>query len=216
MKVKVKVRLLFLLSMVVVVTAINLNAQPDYVESMRRQEVKMQREATLQAAADVSDSARALKAKVDAQEYGAILEAVKTQDSSLIPYLKLVASDEAARSRSGSFAFEAHVGLVKLGDAEAFSQILTEFEAENRGLLNGASLMKLGLIANKQAYRLLYTTLDNDFRPSSGARDVFFPTRSVSAMSVLAITVKDPPTAKDTYNVQAWKAWFERNRHLID
>lgn len=76
--------------------------------------------------------------------------------------------------------------------------------------------MKLGLIASKEAYRILYGLLDDHTRPPSEAKDMFYPTRSVATMSVLAITVKDPPTGRDRNSVEAWKTWFERNRHLID
>lgn len=71
----------------VVLIAISTNAQPVYVEQLRRQELKKQQEVALQLAADTSVTAKALKAKVDACESGAILAAAESMDTSLIPYL---------------------------------------------------------------------------------------------------------------------------------
>ena len=201
----------------VVLIAISTNAQPDYLEQLRRQELKKQQEVALQLAADTSVTAKVLKAKVDACESGAILAAAESMDTTLIPYLKLLAADEERRKRRNSVAFEAQVALAKLGDNEAFSQILDELESVKRGQIEGSAvIMKLGLIARKEGYRILYGLLDDQNRPPSEAKDMFYPTRSVATMSVLAITVKDPPTGKDRYSVEAWKTWFERNRHLID
>lgn len=202
--------------MALAVMSVGVYAQPDHAESMRRQEINRQKEAALKAAAGMSETANALKVKVDQGKSGVILEAVNSGDKSLIPYLKLLASDSRARSRNGSAAFEAHVGLAILGDDEAFAQILEEVGKKDSHRVLASAHAKLALIGSKESYRILYEALDDHTNEPSEASDMFFSTVSHGVMSLLAKTVKNPPTGKDKYSVDAWKAWFERNRHLIE
>jgi len=204
---------LLLLIMATVATA------QDNSEFERRQQQKQQKESTLQQAVAASASAKALKAKVDAQESDVILEAAKTGDKSLIPYLKLLATGEFKRTIEGSAAFEAHVALVKLGEEEASTEIFAELDSESPRVQN-AAIAKFALVGNKVAYKKLYELLDDIANRSSETTDVAYGSKSRTVMVYLGRTVDNPPLLPNGnvnyYDISVWKAWFAKNKHLIE
>ncbi len=207
---------IFLLTILLLTTATITLAQDDSdIKQWREQ--KRQKEAALQQAAEKSESAMALKAKVDEQKEGVILEAVKTGDRSLTPYLKQLASNETQRSNQNSYAFQAHAALAKLGDENALQEILDELKSDNLRV-KGSAIAKLALVGSKTAYRKLFELLDDTLHRPTGVGDVYGSNSRV-AMIYLGKTVENPPRLPNgnvERSIPAWKAWFAKNKHLIE
>lgn len=188
-------------------------------EFERRQEQTRQREAALQQAANASPSAKTLKAKVDAQESDVILEAAKTGDQSLKPYLKLLAADKERRSRNGSAAFQAHIALAKLGDKEVLPEIFAELNA-SEVWVQDAAIAKLARIGGKEAYRKLYELLDDMTNRDKIIDDDVIRPKAFTVMRQLGEVVENPPRFPNgliqDLEVAPWKAWFAKNKHLIE
>ncbi len=201
-------------------TATSAFAQDDSdIKQWREQ--RRQKEAALQEAADVSESAKALKKKVEQGDRKPILEAGGTGDRTLIPYLKLLAADDklASRNATGSEAFYAHAALGKLGDKEALKQIFEGVDALNPAAQD-ASMHKLALIGTKEAYRTLYKLLDDNAPRGGTAPDIGYFPRAQGVMFLLGEIVADPPRLANgnvnVFDANVWKAWFAKNKHLIE
>jgi HEAT repeat protein len=170
---------------------------------------------------ELSPSAKQLKAVVKEGNYDAILAAGKSNDRTLIPYLKTLASKSGSKSLENSAAFKAHVALAELGDEEAIGEILAEVDASDPYMQDSA-MKKLSYIKGQKAFAKLYSLLD-DFAeradPNVKSGVVYFP-RASMAVLFLSQMVENPPTAIGVYgtreNVELWKAWFEKNKHLLE
>jgi len=211
---------IFLVIMLLLVTA-NVAPAQDNSKFEQMQEAKRQKEVVLQWAADMSSTARELKTKVDAQEVGVILEAAKTGDQSLKPYLKILAANEQRRTNMNSVEFEAHTALAKLGDEEALLQILTELDSKQHPVVRIGAIRKLSFVGSKSAYRKLYELLDDTapLRDNTSHSDVSYVSIAENVMRELARAVDAPPqmsSNRTTANVAEWKAWFAKNKHLIE
>jgi len=204
---------------VLLAVTVNIAVAQDNSEFERRQQQKQQKETTLQQAADISPTAKVLKAKVEQGDEGAILEAAKTGDQSLKPYLKALAADEQRRTNQNSSAFAAHIALAKLRDDEALQQIFAELKSEDFSVQDSA-IAKLALSSQKAAYRKLYELLDDTEPRQSRSSHGFYNTKSVIVMYELGRAVENPPLlangmVNDRY-ISAWKAWFAKNKHVIE
>lgn len=190
---------------------------------------------------ELSATAKYLKSQVETGDYNAILKAGDSGDLTLIPYLKQLASNMKGRSNSNSSAYEAHIALAKLGDNEALQQILAGIDAENPDVQDKA-MKKLSLVGGKEAFKKFHQLLDDtaprenpecqkrleNFKknhPEGGncgfCCDVVFFSKSVSAILLLSDMVDNPPTKRGTTwnlekNIQLWKEWFAKNKHLIE
>lgn len=178
-------------------------------------------------AANASASAKTLSERVNSGDTKAILEAGKTGDQTIVPYLKKLAKGKNGRKSS----LYAEVALVQLGEAEYLIKIIaetTKVEGEldnNDYIVQNEAIEKLSLLAadgNKQAFRELYELL-NDTAPRQTARpsnDLRFLPRSFVVMDQLANIVENPPAkslfAYDIDSIPLWKAWFAKNNHLIE
>lgn len=189
---------------------------------------------------ELSPTAKYLKSRVEAGDYDAILEAGNSGDLTLIPYLKQLVSNAKARSNSNSSAYEAHIALAKLGGNDALQQILAEIDAENPDVQDNA-MKKLSLVGGKEAFKKFYQLLD-DTAPRENPKckkslenfkknhpegencgfccDVVYFSRSVSAILLLSNMIDNPPVKGGAWdlkkNVQLWKEWFAKNKHLIE
>lgn len=188
---------------------------------------------------ELSWTAKRLKEQVDLSNNKAILEAAKTGDVTLLPYLKQLSSRLESRSNSNHAAFYAHVALAKLGDVEAIKQILEEINNES-SRIQGNGMYKLKLVGGKVAFRKFYELLD-DSRPrentdcikmyeehnakhpedqrSPNCDDVIYFSKSVTVLFYLRSMVDDPPTRRFSgakQEIDLWKAWIKNNGYLMD
>ncbi|MBX3299640.1 MAG: hypothetical protein KF736_09280 [Acidobacteria bacterium] len=106
------------------------------------------------------------------------------------------------------------VALVKLGDNGHFQVILEELTSEILGVRTRA-IEKLSLIQSKESYRKLYELLDDTSGGEYGSDFAVLPTNRY-VVECLSRTIAYGPKGMDRFSPDAWKAWFERNRHLID
>ena len=186
----------------------------------------------------LSDTAIYLESRVKEGDYKAIVEAGNSGDITLIPYLKQLSSNLEGRSNRNHPSFFSHIALARLGDNEAIQQILEEVDNESPAVQD-KGMGKLSLVGGKVALRKFYELLD-DTKPRKNTDclkmfeehnkkhpenklspycDVIYFTRSVTAMISLKRLVENPPV-KTFYGTQkeidVWKDWFEKNKHLID
>lgn len=184
-------------------------------------------------------AAQILKSKVESGDSDAIEKAGNSNDLTLIPYLRQLASDIKRRSNSNSSAFRAHIALAKLGDKKALREILSEVDAENPDIQDNA-MKKLASVGGDEAFRKFYQLLDDtsarenpqckinleNFRknhPEGGncglCCDVIFFSRSTTAMFFLSRMVENPPAgnslAGGEKSIAAWKEWFAKNKPWI-
>ena len=167
----------------------------------------------------LSESAKELKSKVEDGNYDAILEAGNSDDKSLIPYLKSMTLNSKDKWNEASRAFKAQIALAKLGDQDAFNEILAETDAPEPYVQDSA-LKKLSLVGGNKSFKKLYSLLD-DFSDRKGeAIDVIYFPRGSLAITLLSQMVSDPPTNPKRYGMQEdvklWKAWFEKHKQLLD
>ena len=204
----------FLAILILSLTAL---AQATHEETVKRKELARKQKAEMQMAIQDSESAKRLKLLVDSGNSKSILEASETRDQSLLPYLRIIASNEDQRTRRESAAFYAHIALARFEESGIFDEILREIDSDNNAVQD-AGISKLTLISSKAAYRRLFKLLDDfkDRQSSDGNPDIAWGSKSRATMSFLSQTVANPPTGRDRYNVEAWKAWFAKNKHLID
>ena len=179
----------------------------------------------------LSDSAKALAEKVKEGNNQSILDAGRSGDSTLIPYLKTLTS------RGTPWA---QMALAKLGEAEYLNQILSEVDAEDPGKQD-RGMEKLLYVGGKEALKKLYQLLDDtsprenpvckketeEFKkkhPEGGkcgfCCDVIYFSRSSSAILILSKMIDNPPTKFGSWgtkkDIAIWKEWFIVNKHLID
>lgn len=139
-----------------------------------------------------------------------ISEIVRANDRSVIPYLKarLVVFDRRN--------LDIEVALVKLGDREYFDKAVTDLSSTDV-ILPYYAVWKLSLFKTKEAYRKLYELLDDETnRDENPSDDAVIETLSSIVKDRLAQTVDNPPQGMDKYNTKVWKAWFARNKRLIE
>jgi hypothetical protein len=175
-----------------------------------------------------TDTTKTLIEKIKTEGQKAILDAGKSGDKSLVPYLKTLVNSASAQ-----------MALAKLGEDEYLNQILLETESSEINIQNFA-IRKLAYVANKQAFRKLYKLLDNkkergkkecekeirkveetksDTSKCGFCCDVMVFSMASEVVRVLSKTIESPPV-KSSYgtdeDIQIWKKWFEENRELIE
>ncbi len=185
-------------------------------------------------------STEILKSKVQTGDYLAIEKAGDSNDFTLIPYLKQLASNVKARSNSNSSAFQAHIALAKLGDKEAIREILAEVDAVDNPDTQDNAMKKLASVGNNEAFQKFHQLLDDssarenpqckidieNFKknhPEGGncslCCDVIFFPRNTTAMFFLKKMVDNPPTMKGVAGTERaitiWKEWFAKNKPWI-
>lgn len=139
-----------------------------------------------------------------------ISEIVRANDRSVIPYLKarLVVYDRRN--------LDIEVALVKLGDTEYFNKAVTDLSSRDV-VVPYYAVWKLSLFKTKEAYRKLFELLDDETnRDDNPNDDAVIETISSIVKDRLAQTVDNPPQGMEKYNTKVWKAWFARNKHLIE
>lgn len=206
----------FFLMLMISSLSLSAFAQSTHLETVKRIDAERNQRAAMQAAIEDSESAKQLKLLVDSGNYKAILAAAETRDPTLLPYLRILASDKEKRMRRQSAAFYAHVALAKFAESGTFDEILSELARKDNRWIREAAIFKLALIGSKESFRLLLALLDDHSYIPSEAIDLPAISVSRTVMSSLAQTVDCPPESSMRFSVDAWKAWFERNRHLID
>lgn len=187
---------------------------------------------------ELSWTAKRLKNQVKEGDFKAILEAADTGDITLIPYLKQLSSNLEGRKNFNHPSFFSHVALAKLGDDEAIKQILAEVDNDSPAIQDNG-MRKLSLIGGKVALKKFYDLLDDtksredtdclkmfeehnkkhpENKLSAYCHVMYFP-RSVTAMNYLRKMIENPPV-KTFYGTQTeinlWKEWFKKNKHLIN
>lgn len=188
-------------------------------EMLKREQARMElgrkKEAALDAIASISPALNALRGDVVSM----IIEATKTEDPALIPHLKVLASDEKWRSMKERAEFQAHIALAKLGEPFAIQEIFSEVDSRNYLIRSGA-VAKLAQIGSRDAYRKLYALLDDStVRDDNKAMDVIIHPNSELVMEELGNIFKDSPKRPNgvvSYDIAAWKVWFEKNKQLIE
>jgi hypothetical protein len=186
-----------------------------------------------------STTTEVLKSKVQKGDYLAIEKAGESNDLTLIPYLKQLASNVNARSNFNTSAFQAHIALAKLGNKEAMQEILAEVDADNPDVQDNA-MKKLASVANNEAFQKFYQLLDDsserenpqckinieNFKKNHPEGEncnlccdvIFFP-RNTMAMFFLTKMVGNPPAIKGLARTEKaiaiWKEWFAKNKPWI-
>ena len=138
-------------------------------------------------------------------------EAVKTGDRSIVPYLN-------ARWEMGlGPAQHLDIALVALGETQYVDKTIEDLKSEDAAIRYYA-VWRLARFNTKESYRKLYELLDDDASRDDhrGADDYVIMPMSWVTMEILRSTVKGPPRGKDAADRAAWKAWFQKNKHLID
>jgi HEAT repeat protein len=208
---------IFLLLVTCFFMTLGVSAQdPDKIKKVEAYfEFARKKNAALDAIAGISPALSALRENA----VGMIIEATKTEDPALIPHLKVLASDEKWRSKTGRAEFQAHIALAKLGEPVALQEIFSEVDSRDY-LIRSAAVAKLAQIGSKDAYRQLYELLDDTtVRDDNKANDVIIYPNSKLVMEELGKIFKDVPRRPNgvvSYDTAAWKAWFEKNKRLIE
>ena len=170
---------------------------------------------TFEKIADLSTEARLLQQRlmVDVRRgdhSDVILEAAKTKDKGLVPYLKKLLECKYSVS-----PLVVEVALVSLGESEYVDKTIGELKSKDTTVQSYA-VWKLARFKTKDSYKKLYELLDDNTNrqgPVNDYTDYIIPPLSLVAMEELSSTVDDPP--KDQYSVVAWKKWFENHKELI-
>jgi hypothetical protein len=212
MKIKI-----FLLLVTCFLVTLDVSAQ--HSEMLKREQARMElarkKRAALDAIAGISPALNALRENA----VGMIIEATKTKDPALIPHLKVLASDEKWRSMTGTAEFQAHIALAKLGEPFALQEIFSEVDSRDT-LTRSAAVAKLAQIGSVDTYRKLYVLLDDStVRDDNKSNDEVIRPNSELVMEELGKIFKDVPRRPNgvvLYDTTAWKAWFEKNKHLIE
>lgn len=172
-------------------------------------------QSAMERAASSSASARALhyrlsKISSESDFTRALDNVVSSGDKSVIPYLKArLDADHSGKN-------EIEVALVRLGETEYFDRAVEELSSRDVTIQNVA-IWKLSMFKTKEAYRKLYELLDDEsVRDVDGHGDYVVPSLAFMVKDRLASTVQSPPIGGYKYSTTAWKAWFEKNRHLIN
>ncbi len=210
--------LLFAISMLLTITAF---AQDPESSRMARERSAKQRlkTAALEAILELSPAAKALRGKVNVSMGDLIAEATKTGDPALKPHLKVLAVERESRISIGSAGSQAHIALAKLGDMEAFSEILAELN-DDEIWVQDTAIAKLARIGGKQAYRKLYELLDDMTNRDKSVDDLIIRPKAFMVMRQLGEIIENPPRLPNglinDLEVAPWKAWFAKNKHLIE
>lgn len=216
MKIEVKNSLLILFVSSIGLVMPALAQDPEIQRSREVRLEKVQREQiAIEKAANSSSASRALHDRVSTsatsqEQTDAIVEAGRTGDKAVIPYLKALVAANDSRS------YEVEIALVHLGNNEYFSKTVVELSSEDPGVRYYA-IGKLSRFKTKEAYRKLYELLDDDTdRDDNPKDDAIIRTNAEVVKDWLASTVENPPTASDQCKTAKWKEWFEKNKHLIE
>lgn len=181
------------------------------VEKLRRHnEQNRQNQAAIDDALLRSVTAVAIHKSTGDERIRLLSEAVRTRDLSVIPYLR------ALIKANWDGLFDVDVTLVKLGEMDIFDKIVRDTRSDVPRDRYTA-IAKLAQIKSKDSYRKLYELLDDESFPKGRVDgDSILQSTSALVMDQLSITVANPPKGSDRFDKNAWKAWFEKNRHLID
>jgi hypothetical protein len=170
----------------------------------------------LELTANASPASRTLHQRlsstvIDDERVAILQAAVKSGDRSIVPYL------EARREMRLGPAQELDLALVALGATEYVNSAIEDLKSEDAGTRYWA-VWRLARFNTKEAFRKLYELLDDNKSRDDhrGANDYVIEPMSWVTMEILSSTVEDPPKDKDAHNAAAWKAWFARNKQLIE
>lgn len=138
----------------------------------------------------------------------AIYPFVEQNERRIIPYLKThLELYNVCKS-------EINVALVRMGEDEYYQRILSELKSDVP-VVRVKAIEKLSLLKSKESYRKLYELLDDTSGGKSGS-DYIVRQMNYYVMDRLLRTVENPPTGPTRYDPAVWKAWFEKNKHLIE
>jgi len=192
----------------------------------------------------MSDSAKALAERVRVGDYQSVLDAGGTGDTSLIPYLKVLASQ-------GKSPWP-QMALAKLGEKDYVDEIFAEVDNADP-MVQDRAIEKLVYLGDKTSLRRLYQLLD-DATPREDPScpkdpvafaeyikkhpqeqngnlrcDVIFFSRRSTVMHVLDGALKNYPDVPPPYlendprpekwqekRASLWKEWFENHKYLIE
>lgn len=190
---------------------------PRFEQDVKEKIEKSRRDrAALEAAANASDSAKALAQKFavassENQIKQIIDDVVQNGDKSVIPYLKSL----LAGGFTGSSSL-IEVALFQMGEEEYLNKAMKEISSDT-AQIRYIAIWKLAQFKDKRAYRKLYELLDDEtIREKNTANDYLVPTMSGMVKEELARTVDDPPKGADRFSTEAWKKWFEDHPSLLD
>jgi hypothetical protein len=147
---------------------------------------------------------------VENERISFIQEAVRAGDRSVVPYLK-------ARLEGGfGPANYLDVGLVALGESSYVDKAIEELKSNNY-VVQVDAIWKLTRFKTKESYRKLYDLLDDmTNRDPDPNDDALYRPLAYVVMDELSSTVENPPKGKGSNDAAAWKAWFARNKQLIE
>lgn len=135
-------------------------------------------------------------------------ESVAAGDKTVVPYLK-------ARLEANYFGKnDTEIALVRLGEKEYLDKTIGELSSTDDGI-RSAAVWKLSMFKTREAYRKLYELLDDEtVQDGKDHGDYLVPSLSRLVMEKLASSVENPPHR--THDKAEWKAWFARNKSLIE
>ncbi len=195
------------------------NSQRYEEEAKQRKSDCEQREADLQQILKQSNTARILKAKLDAGNYKMISEVASANDKSLVPYLRWIVKGAKQITYDSSDEFQAQIVLIKLGDEQTFNSVVAELDSDNY-YLQDAAVRKLANAGTKASFRKLYELLDRTTKRNvSISDDGLSSSISDAVIYELQHKVKDPPRSESNSivnGIQLWKDWFEKHKELIE
>ncbi len=216
MKMKKTIFLLFAIYTLLTLTAFAQDPEPARIELIENQR---QKTAALEAIFELSPATKALRGKANVSMGDLIAEATKTGDPALKPHLKVLARERESRTSIGSAGSQAHIALAKLGDTEAFSEILSELN-DHEIWVQDTAIAKLARIGSKEAYQKLYQLLDDMTNRDKSVDDLIIRPKAFTVMRKLGEVIDNPPRLPNglinDIEVAPWKAWFAKNKHLID
>jgi hypothetical protein len=203
-----------IIGLLVVAMVLSISAfgqDPDALRQLAERVEKSRREqAAIDQGVEYSRTARAIHESSGKERSRLLSDAVQAGDSSIIPYLI------AAVAANWSGSPELEVALVQLGEKEYFDKTVTELSSKD-ATVRYYAIWKLAMFKTKGAYRKLYELLDDEAVRDDGDHGdyIVLPLAHI-AKERLASTVDNPPKGKDAYDTAAWKAWFAKNKHLIE
>ena len=147
---------------------------------------------------------------VDRERVEILQEAVKTGDRGIIPYLK------ARRELGLGPAQHLDLALVALGETQYVDNAIEDLKS-SAYVIQVDAIWRLARFKTKESYRKLYELLDDETNRAT-ALDTHSIVRTLASVTKdeLLATVEDPPKGKDAYDTAAWKAWFAKNKQLIE
>lgn len=141
------------------------------------------------------------------EEVQILQDAVKSDDRSIVPYLK------ARRDFGLGPAQHIDIALVALGETQYVDLAIEELNSEDP-VVRYYAVWRLARFKTKASYQKLYELLD-DVKNRDPVPDDDQPIETMSWVTkdILYSAVDDPPS--DKYGTKAWKKWFKKN-DLID